>query len=486
LDNILKDLSPSLVFKYFEEISRIPRGSGKEKVISDYLVNFAKEHNLEVIQDEFLNVIIKKGAAKGYENAPTVILQGHMDMVCEKNKDVDHDFEKDPIKLRVEGDFIKASGTTLGADNGIAIAYCLAILASNDIEHPPIEVLITTEEETGMTGASGVKAENLSGEILINIDSEEEGELLTSCAGGVRNRVRLTVELEEKRQGFIPYKIIIKGLKGGHSGTDIDKGRGNSNKLMGRVLNSINSQMELYISDINGGAKMNAIPREAEAVIFIREGNEGVLNNIVKRMHNIFKDELRVSDPGVVVEMEEVERKPYRVFSKALTDKIISLLMLIPQGVQTMSMDIKGLVQSSTNLGVVTTTEDEITFESAIRSSVKSLKESIVGEIESLCNLVGAAMTLEADYPAWEYKENSYIREVFKKVYKDMYGKEPKITAIHAGLECGLLKDILGDIDMISFGPTMLDVHTPEERLSISSTKRTYEYLLQVLKAIKS
>ncbi|QGU93934.1 beta-Ala-His dipeptidase [Clostridium bovifaecis] len=485
LDNILKDLSPSLVFKYFEEISRIPRCSGSEKAISDYLVNFARAHNLEVIQDEVLNVIIKKEATKGYENAPVVILQGHMDMVCEKNKETEHDFEKDPIKLRIEGDFVKATGTTLGADNGIAIAYCLAILASNDIEHPSIEVLITTEEETGMGGASGVKAENLSGKTLINIDSEEEGELLSSCAGGVRNSVRLTIELEEKKQGFIPYKVIVKGLKGGHSGMDIDKGRGNSNKLMGRLLNDINSQMEIYISDINGGAKMNAIPREAEAVIFIREGSESTLNSIVKKMQNVFKDELRVSDPGVALELAEMDKKPYRVFSRALTDKIIALLMLIPQGVQTMSMDIKGLVQSSTNLGVVTTTEDEVTFESAIRSSVKSLKESIVAEIECLCKLVGAAMALESDYPAWEYRENSYIREVFKNVYKDMYGSEPKVTAIHAGLECGILKDIIGDIDMISFGPNMYDVHTPEEKLSISSTKRTYEYLIQVLKAIK-
>lgn len=485
LDNMLKDLSPSLVFKYFEEISRIPRGSGNERGISDYLVNFAKEHNLEVIQDEALNIIIKKGPTRGYENAPVVILQGHMDMVCEKNNDAEHDFEKDPLKLIVEGDFIKASGTTLGADNGIAVAFCLAILASNDVEHPQIEVLITTEEETGMGGASNVRSENLSGKILINMDSEEEGELLSSCAGGVRNEVRLTVELEQKKLGFIPFKLIVKGLKGGHSGMDINRGRGNSNKLIGRVLNEINSQMEIYISEISGGAKTNAIPREAEAIIFIREGNEDTLSSIVRKMRNTFKDEFRVSDPGVVVDIEEAEKKIYRIFSRALTDKIIALLMLMPQGVRTMSMNIEGLVQSSTNLGVVTTTEDEITFESAIRSSVKSLKESIVKEIESLSKVLGACMTLQADYPAWEYREDSYIREVFKKVYKDMYGSEPKVTAIHAGLECGILKDILGDIDMISFGPNMYDVHTPDEKLSISSTKRTYEYLLQVLKEIK-
>lgn len=485
MNSILKDLSPSLVFKYFEEISRIPRGSGNERAISDYLVSFAKEHNLQVIQDEALNIIIKKDATKGYENAPVVILQGHMDMVCEKNNGTEHDFEKDPIKLRIEDDYIKATGTTLGADNGIAVAYCLSILASKDIEHPPIEVLVTTEEETGMGGASSVKAENLSGKILINIDSEEEGELLSSCAGGVRNKVSIKLELEEKKQGFIPYKLIIKGLKGGHSGMDIDKGRENSNKLIGRILNDINSQMELYIAEINGGAKMNAIPREAEAIIFIEERNKNNLQSIMKKWQETFKNELRASDPGITVELEELDVKIGKAFSKELTDKVIAILMLMPQGIQTMSMDIKGLVQSSTNLGVVTTEENEITFESAIRSSVKSLKDSIVREIESICKVVGSTMSLESDYPAWEYRENSYIREVFKSVYKDMYGSEPKVTAIHAGLECGILKDILGDIDMISFGPNMYDVHTPEEKLSISSTERTYEYLLQVLKQIK-
>lgn len=485
LGNILKDLSPNLVFNYFEEISNIPRASGNEKGISDYLVNFAKGNNLQVIQDEALNIIIKKPATKGYENAPTVILQGHMDMVCEKNRDTDHDFEKEPIKLRIDGDFIKATGTTLGADNGIAIAYCLALLSTKEIEHPALEVLITTEEETGMGGASSVKAENLSGKILINMDSEEEGELLASCAGGVRNKVSLTMELESKKEGFMPYKISIKGLKGGHSGMDINKERGNSNKLLGRILNYINSNMEMFISEINGGAKMNAIPREAEAIILVKGENRNELARIVELWDNAFKNELRASDPGVKVQLEDEDKKENKTFSRALTDKIIDLLVLIPQGVKTMSMDIQGLVQSSTNLGVVTTTEDEITFESAIRSSLRSLKENIVKEIEILSKLVGAVMTSDSDYPDWEYKKESYIRDVFVSTYKQMYGLEPKITAIHAGLECGILKDIIGDIDMISFGPNMFDVHTPDERLSISSTERMYNYLLEVLKNIK-
>lgn len=485
LDRALKDLSPNLVFEYFEDITRIPRGSGNEKAISDYLVNFAKEHSLEVIQDEALNVIIKKVGSKGYENAPTVILQGHMDMVCEKNKEVEHDFEKDPLNIRVEGDFVKAVGTTLGADNGIAVAYCLAILSSQDISHPPLEVLITTEEETGMGGASSIKKENLSGKILINIDSEEEGELLSSCAGGVRNRTKLKVEKEDVKEGFIPLKLNIKDLKGGHSGMEIDKGRGNANKLIGRVLNDLNSNLDIYIAEINGGAKMNAIPREAEAIILVKEKDKIALEELGAKWKETLKKELKSSDSEVIVEIEELKEKVEKTFTKDLSGRIIDLLMLIPNGVQTMSMDIKGLVQSSTNLGVVTTTDKEITFESAIRSSVKSLKYEIVKRIETAAKLTGAEMTLESEYPEWEYKADSYIRDVFVKVHKDMYNKEPKITAIHAGLECGILKNILGDLDMISFGPNMYDVHTPEERLSISSTERTFEYLLNVLKEIK-
>ncbi|ABK61663.1 aminoacyl-histidine dipeptidase [Clostridium novyi] len=479
------DLSKDKVFKYFKEISNIPRGSGNEKGISDYLFNFAKERNLEVIQDEALNIIIKKNATKGYENAPTVILQGHMDMVCEKNKDVNHDFINDPIELLVDGNFIKANGTTLGADDGIAVAYCLTILDSDDICHPKLEVLITTEEENGMGGVSRVNGNNLSGNILINIDSEKEGELLSSCAGGVRSTVRLTVELEDRKEGLKPYKISVKGLKGGHSGVDIKTMRGNANKIMGRILNHINSTMGIFISDINGGLKSNAIPREAEATIFIKERKEGELKNIISNFNEVLKNEFSVADPDVSVTLEEIDEKLYRIFSKSLTNKIILVLMFMPQGVQTMSQDIEGLVESSSNLGVVVTNDDEVTFECAIRSSVKTLKEFIVSKIKLLCDNIGAALTLYADYPAWEYKKESYIRDLFVDVYKDMYQVEPKVTAIHAGLECGILKNILGDIDMVSFGPNIYDAHTPNERVSISSANKNYNYLLEVLKRIK-
>ncbi|WP_427340147.1 aminoacyl-histidine dipeptidase [Caloranaerobacter sp. DY30410] len=485
MNYVLGTLEPKAVFKYFEEISRIPRGSGNEKKISDYLVSFAKNHNLEVIQDDALNVIIKKGGTLGYESSPTVILQGHMDMVCEKDKEVEHDFEKDPLKLRVDGDFVRATGTTLGADNGIAIAYCLAILESNDIPHPPLEVVFTTEEETGMGGASALNPSNLKGKILINIDSEEEGKLLVSCAGGVRTRIILPIVKIQVDEKLNTYRIKVKGLKGGHSGMEIDKGRGNANKLMGRVLKDIQKTLKFYLANISGGAKMNAIPREAEAAILINPEDEQKLNEKIKYWNEILSNEFKSSDPDVNVELEKLNDNIDSVFSIETTEKVVDLLVMIPNGIQTMSMEIKGLVQSSTNLGVVAVKDNEVVFESAVRSSVRSLKYDIVSQTETVAKVIGAKFVTESDYPEWQYNPNSYIRKVFVKVYKDLYGKEPEITAIHAGLECGLFKEKLGDIDMISFGPNMYDVHTPNEHLSISSTKRTWDYLLAVLREIK-
>ncbi|QIB25954.1 aminoacyl-histidine dipeptidase [Caloranaerobacter azorensis] len=485
MNYILNNLEPRAVFKYFEQISRIPRGSGNEKRISDYLVSFAKNHNLKVIQDDALNVIIKKNGTSGYENSPTVILQGHMDMVCEKDKEVEHDFEKDPLELRVDGDFIRAAGTTLGADNGIAIAYCLAILESEDIPHPPLEVVFTTEEETGMGGASALNPSNLKGKILINIDSEEEGKLLVSCAGGVRTRIILPIVKMQVDEKLNTYRIKIKGLKGGHSGMEIDKGRGNANKLMGRVLKDIHKTIKFYLANISGGAKMNAIPREAEAVILTNSEYEQKLNEKIEYWNEILGNEFKSVDSDVNVEIEKLNDTIESVFSLETTEKVIDLLVMIPNGIQTMSMEIKGLVQSSTNLGVVVVKGNEVVFESAVRSSVRSLKYDIVSQTETVAKVIGAKFVTESDYPEWQYNPDSYIRKVFVKVYKDLYGKEPEITAIHAGLECGLFKEKLGDIDMISFGPNMYDVHTPNERLSISSTRRMWNYLLAVLKEIK-
>lgn len=474
------------VFRYFEEISAIPRGSGNEKRISDYLVAFAKEHGLEVIQDQALNVIIKKPAAKGYENAPTVILQGHMDMVCEKNRDTVHDFEKDPIRLRVVDDMIYAEGTTLGADDGIALAYGLALLASKDLPHPALEVLFTSDEENTMSGAPAVDAGKLKGRLLINLDSEEEGRFLVSSAGGLKVKLIIPVKWETAPQGLSAYKLAIGGLKGGHSGAEIDKGRGNANKLMGRLLNNIRRKCGIHIASISGGLKSNAIPREAEVLLLAEPGGRSSLEAAVKEQEEIFRNELRAADAEIHIKLEDASDKVERVFSRETADRVAASLMLVPNGIQSMSMEIKGLVESSTNLGVVETKDKEVWLVNEIRSSVRSLKNNIFSQIETLAEAMGGSTAVESDYPEWEYNPDSKLRPLFIKVYKEIYKKEPEIVAIHAGLECGVFMNKLKGLDAISLGPDMHDVHTPNEHLSIPSTERVYELLLAVLKEMKN
>ena len=481
---ILQNLEPKAVFQYFEEISNIPRGSGNEKGISDYLLNFGKELGLESIQDEALNVIIKKPGTPGYENAPTVIIQGHMDMVCEKNNGVEHDFEKDPLKLRIVDDYIYATDTTLGADNGIAVAYAMAILASNDIPHPPIEVLLTTDEETGMSGAMAIKKENLQGKILINLDNEEEGYLLVSCAGGVRSTATLKVDEQEIGSKKL-IKINISGLKGGHSGMDIIKERGNSNKILGRVLKGLLREVKFNLVSLNGGSKNNAIPREAEAIIAVNPNDENTAIEVINNWNNIIENELRAQDPGLKIEASITDIKTCKEFTDESTKKVVDLLYIYPNGINTKSTEIEGLVESSTNLGVLTTKDGVVEFDSAIRSSIPSLKEEIVLRSKTIVELLGGKFETTSDYPGWEYDPNSKVRDICQKVHKDMYGKEAKIVAIHAGVECGLFNEKLGNLDMISFGPNLYDVHTPDEHMSITSVKNTWDYLLKILEEIK-
>ncbi len=481
----LKNLKSFEVINFFKEMNEIPRGSGNEKEVSDWLVKFAKERNLEVIQDEALNVIIKKPASKGYEGAPTVILQGHMDMVCEKNQGTVHDFDKDPIEFIVDGDFIRANGTTLGGDNGIAVAYALAILDRNDLAHPALEVLVTTEEETGMGGALALNPDHLNGRILINIDSEEEGILLVSCAGGVRARISVPVEAEEVSDNLKTLAIRIRGLKGGHSGMEINKERGNSNKMMGRFLMDLNSVVDFKLASLNGGAKMNAIPREADAVILVKAEEVSKVEAKVAEWTKIFKNELQGIDDGLILTCEDTDSVD-KVFSDDTKQKVLRAVFMIPNGVQSMSMSVKGLVQSSTNLGVVITTGDAVEMDNAVRSSVASLKKSIKDQMIVLAEILGAAIELESDYPEWAYKADSKIREIFEATYEETFGKKAEISAIHAGLECGLIGDKFhGELDQISFGPNMFDVHTPQEKVSISSVERMYEYLLNVLANVK-
>ena len=484
MESVISNLKPEAVFKYFEEISKIPRGSGNEKGISDYLVSFAKSLGLEVVQDEALNIIIKKPGTPGYENSPGVILQGHMDMVNEKNSSTVHDFNKDPIKLRVLDDMMYASDTTLGADDGIAVAMAMAVLSSKDIPHPPIEVLLTTEEETGMGGAMALDMSKLKGRRLINMDSEEEGKLLVSCAGGVRVLMSLPIKKEEPNSGYKAYKLTVTGLKGGHSGAEIDKGRGNSLKILGRILHDLYATYPLQLCSINGGSKMNAIPREAEAILLFDSSNLSSIKKQLSAWNDTLKNELHSSDPGITLNMEEA-RTPKNALDKDSCQKSIAALILMPCGIKSMSMDIKGLVESSNNLGVLTTTDNSILYECAIRSSVKSLKYAILSEIKLLAVLTGSTIETTGDYPEWQYNPNSPLRDIFIRVYKQLYGKEPEVFALHAGVECGLFKEKLPDLDMISFGLNMYDVHTPDEHMSISSVERTYDYLCHVLKELK-
>lgn len=482
----LEKITEERVFYHFQEISKIPRGSGNEKEISDYLIKFGKSLRLDTIQDEALNVIIKKPASKGYENAPVVIIQGHMDMVCEKNGDKVHDFTKDPIKLIVDGDYIYADKTTLGGDDGIAVAYAMAILEDKTLEHPPIEVLITSDEEAGMSGALAIHPEHLSGKIVLNVDSEEEGKLLVSCAGGIRTKSTLPIEWINKKTDTKEFMLSVKGLKGGHSGTDIHLEKGNSNKLIGRLLKEISKEIDFNLASLNGGSKNNAIPREAEAVLVIDSKDESKLMDLKTKVSEELKNEFRKKDSDLNISLAALEKNMEKVFSDETTSKVINLLYMYPNGVNTMSTDIEGLTESSTNLGVVTTTQSEVEFDSAVRSSVFSLREEIVERNKCITEILGGTYTTNAGYPAWPYRADSKVRDICKDVYSRMYGKEPEIVAIHAGVECGILEEKLGNLDMISFGPDIIDIHTPNEHMSISSVLRCYEYLLKVLKSINS
>ncbi len=479
----LDNIEPRLVFRFFEEISQIPRCSGKEEQISKYLVDFAKQNGFKYIQDEAHNVIIKKPGTAGYEKSPTVILQSHMDMVCTKTDLSDHDFDKDPIDLVIDGDTIKANGTTLGADNGIGMAISLAILASKDISHPPLEVIFTANEEEGLQGVAQLDMTNITGKTMINIDAEDEGIFFAGCAGGIRHVITLNIDWQDIPDGLTPYKITIGGLRGGHSGLDIDKGRGNSNILMGRFLHDLQSSIDFNLSEINGGIKMNIIPSKTESIILINEKDSKKFKSKVESWNRMIKNEFMSSDEKVNISLNQAEM-PKKVFSNQSLHDLIFVLMIIPNGVQTMSMDIKGLVESSTNLGIVSTTES-VSFVSNIRSSKRSLKYLILDKMELIAKRVPADTLSDSEYPEWDFDPKSNIRELFVTTYKKLYDVEPEITAMHGGLECGFFKNSLEEIDIISFGPNIHNVHSPDETLDIKSVKRTWELLINVLSELK-
>lgn len=479
---VLQNLQPEKVMYYFQELSSIPRASKNEKQVSDWLLNWAKDKNFSVIQDKFLNIIIKKPATPGYESVPTLILQGHMDMVCEKNGDTIHDFDKEGVHLRIDGDLIKGTGTTLGADNGIAVAFAMALLDSN-LPHPALEVLITSDEEMGMTGALNLDGSLLTGKLMINLDTEEEGEIYVSCAGGARGELEIPIHWDMLHEPSSGILLKIRGLQGGHSGADIHEQRANANKLLTRVLHELNKNICYSLGYISGGAKDNAIPREAEAALHLKDEDFTILENIVKKMEAIFLDENRVSDKGIKIELEKIILG--KVMDRDSFKKVLDILVLHPHGINTWSLDIKGLVESSLNLGVIVQNENSVLLKSAIRGSVESRKFEIINQLEALADVTRTKFSHSAHYPAWQFNPESKLRGAFVEVYKNITGKPAGIKAIHAGLECGVLSEKIPGVDIISFGPNIRGAHTPEENVSITSIQNTWNFFIEGVKALK-
>ena len=482
--NVLDHLGCDKVFTYFEAVCDIPHGSFHEKELSDYIVAFAKERGLYCRQDARHNVIIKKPGTAGYEKSPALIIQGHIDMVCEKNADTEHDFLTEPLKLYIDGDDIKARGTTLGADNGIAVAYMLALLDAENMEHPPLECVFTVEEEIGMGGATDLDAFDLEGKRFLNMDTEEEGYLMVSCCGGRRMRMYLPAERKAASAEKKTVAVRIRGLKGGHSGADIHLQRASANVLMGRLLLELREKIGYDLVQVNGGNMDNAICREAEAILCIDPAREGDAKERLAELQDIFWAEYKDRESDILLTMEETEAAA-EVLTGEVRDNIIALLQLLPYGVQTMDTNMEGLVESSSNIGILRTEEDHIFIDNAVRGSVESRKEAICKKIEVLGELCGAKVVGVNDYPGWQYNPDSELLKIFKEAWTEKFGKEPKVVAIHAGLECGLFAKKIPGLDLISLGPDMHDVHTPDERLSISSTIRVWEYLKYVLKKLK-
>ena len=481
MEKEFEKLEPKNVFKWFYEISQIPRGSGNERAISDFLVDFAKKRNLEVWQDKAMNVIIKKPATKGFENSKPVILQGHMDMVPEKEAGSNHDFLKDPIKWQLKGDMLYATGTTLGGDDGIAVAYCLAILDSNDVAHPPLEVLITTEEETGMGGAMAVTGEHLTGTRFLNIDSEEEGYFLVSCAGGANVNVSFGIEREEAKGDVV--KISISNLLGGHSGMEIIKQRANAIKMLARTLYAIKEKEELNIIEIKGGSKHNAIPKDACAYIAVKKSDSAI--KIANEFACSLKKEYRTTDPDMKIDIEKTTSLKKEMFTSCLSGRLIDFMIMVPDAVQYMNMEIKGLCQTSLNNGILEEVDGKLMFTISVRSSVKSMLDEVLNKLALCAKYTDGEFVKKSEYPAWEYEEKSPVRDIAVKTYKEITGQDAIVTAIHAGLECGLLKKTLPQIDAISFGPNLYDVHTPDEHMDVKSVERMWKFLLKYLEALK-
>ena len=486
---VTEGLEPETVFEYFEKICSIPHDSYNEKQLSDYCVSFAKEHGLEYYQDDLYNVIIIKEASEGYEDHEPVIIQGHLDMVCEKTADTEIDFRKDGLKLAIDNGFLHATGTTLGGDDGIAVAYALAILASDSISHPRLEVVFTVSEETGMEGAGGIDISMLKGHMLLNIDSEEEGCILTSCAGGSHVSCTLDAGTHKPDESDVFYRITIDGLTGGHSGCEIDKGRANADVLMARLLLMLAGDADTGIAELSGGRKDNAIPTSSQAVICFDAGENAKLQGTLNEFTQIIKDEYRSTDPGLSVRLEKLDNngltEQYGTVTQAgQTQRIASFITALPYGVIAMSHDMPGMVETSLNLGVMNYSDGRLELGYLLRSSKESSLDYLETKMQCVAGAFGAECEISARYPAWEYAADSKLRQCMIETYHDMFGRDMKVESIHAGVECGILSAKAGGLDCVSFGPDILDIHTPQERLDIASAKRTWDYLLEVLKRL--
>lgn len=480
----LENLEPKEVFHYFEELTKIPRGTYNTKAVSDYCVNFAKELGLEYVQDDTNNVIIKKAGTKGYENAEPVILQGHLDMVCEKVQDSTHDFTKDALDVYVEDGYVQARGTTLGGDDGIAIAYAMAVLASKDLEHPPIEAVFTVDEEEGMGGANAIDLSVLKGRMLLNIDSEVEGTIVAGCEGGYENVIRLPINREE-REGVV-LTVGVDGLRGGHSGLEIHEQHGNANKLMGRMLMTLAAEnIDFSLVGINGGSKPNVITPFGESKIVLCPKETERAKAILSECAEVLKAEFRQDESGLSVTVSEEPEQKVNALTKESTEKTIFLVTATPDGVQCFSRNIKGLVETSLNLGIVKTEEEQVTAVYRVRSAVQSKKNYMKKVLAMWAKHLGGTSSVEGEYPAWAYKTDSKLRPIVVDTYKELFGVEPKVTTIHAGLECGLFAGKLEGLDCVSIGPDMVSIHSPNEKLSIASTHRTWDLLKAILKNCK-
>ncbi len=475
---VLAGLEPERVLYYFEKLCSVPHGSGNTRYATQICRDFAKEYSLEYREDELGNCVIKKSATSGYENAPAVILQGHLDMVCEKIPDCLIDMDNEGLVLKVDGDEIYAEGTTLGGDDGIAVAMMLAVLEDTTLQHPAIEAVFTVDEEIGMIGATHIDVSDLKGKYLINLDSEDEGVFTVSCAGGVVATCTLPVE-RKKFDGEV-YFVEITGLKGGHSGAEIDKGRANADILLGRLLYEISQKYDMRISSVDGGLKNNAIVSSATCEI-VCVGNP---EDVIKYMEDVFNDEYAVCENHISVSCRKCSHK-YVPMTLDSTKKIITALMCYPNSIQSMSFEIENLVKTSLNLGILKTTEESVSAEFCVRSSVFTEKQMVVNRLILLTETLGGTCVTEGDYPPWEYLRESKLREIMVEVFEEMYNKKAIIEAIHAGLECGILAGKIPGLECVSIGPDIKDIHTPNERMSLSSVKRVWEYLIEVLKRMK-